>query len=269
MVYPTSGGHGTTAIEFAINGTVKPQAIHTGGNITLNGADIEFKRTGNKHLWFRDPNGLELGLLYCDDAGVMRFRGQKQAQTWKLADKMIHLEAGTVTGSGNGLIRGAVAGGAWTQWRDRAAGILVDCQQTENSAHNIWKATHQGKYHIAAMGVHVPGGTIGNAMIRTHVHDATLDFNAAGDLTASRNGSFNSVTTRSDGRLKINKEEYQDGALEKIGRLKVYSYDKVKSLSDRTVIGHEVGIIAQDLQKKCQKPFPLLRSVIWINRTRS
>ncbi|EII6907211.1 tail fiber domain-containing protein [Escherichia coli] len=244
------GGPGTTAIEFAINGTVKPQAIHTGGNITLNGADIEFKRTGNKHLWFRDPNGLELGLLYCDDAGVMRFRGQKQAQTWKLADKMIHLEAGTVTGSGNGLIRGAVAGGAWTQWRDRAAGILVDCQQTENSAHNIWKATHQGKYHIAAMGVHVPGGTIGNAMIRTHVHDATLDFNAAGDLTASRNGSFNSVTTRSDGRLKINKEEYQDGALEKIGRLKVYSYDKVKSLSDRTVIGHEVGIIAQDLQKE-------------------
>ncbi|HBQ4413801.1 TPA: tail fiber domain-containing protein [Escherichia coli] len=244
------GGPGTTAIEFSINGTVKPQAIHTGGNITLNGADIEFKRTGNKHLWFRDPNGLELGLLYCDDAGVMRFRGQKQAQTWKLADKMIHLESGTVTGSGNGLIRGAVAGGAWTQWRDRAAGILVDCQQSENSAHNVWKATHQGKYHIAAMGVHVPGGTIGNAMIRTHVHDATLDFNAAGDLTASRNGSFNSVTTRSDGRLKINKEEYQDGALEKIGRLKVYSYDKVKSLSDRTVIGHEVGIIAQDLQKE-------------------
>lgn len=245
-----AGGPGTDLVEFAINGTIKPKAIHSGGNITLNGADIEFKRSGNKHLWFRDPNGLELGLLYCDDAGVMRMRGEKQAETWKFGGKMIHLESGTVTGSGNGLIRGAVAGGAWTQWRDRAAGILVDCQQSENSAHNVWKATHQGKYHIAAMGVHVPGGTIGNAMIRTHVHDATLDFNAAGDLTASRNGSFNAVTTRSDGRLKINKEEYQDGALEKIGRLKVYSYDKVKSLSDRTVIGHEVGIIAQDLQKE-------------------
>ncbi|EPE8131271.1 tail fiber domain-containing protein [Escherichia coli] len=244
-----AGGPGTDLVEFAINGTVKPKAIHSGGNITLNGADIEFKRSGNKHLWFRDPNGLELGLLYCDDAGVMRIRGEKQNEVWKFSAKQIHLETGTV-GNGAGLIRGAVGGGAWTQWRDRGTGLQVDCQQSENSAHNVWRATHQGKYHIAAMGVHVPGGTIGNAMIRTHVHDATLDFNAAGDLTASRNGSFNSVTTRSDGRLKINKEEYKDGALEKIGRLKVYSYDKVKSLSDRTVIGHEVGIIAQDLQKE-------------------
>ncbi|HCJ9901073.1 TPA: tail fiber domain-containing protein [Escherichia coli] len=243
------GGPGTSAIEFAINGTVKPQAIHTGGNITLNGADIEFKRTGNKHLWFRDPNGLELGLLYCDDAGVMRMRGEKQAEVWKFAGKMIHLETGTVSGGGNGLLRGAVAGGSWSSWRDRASGLQVDCQQSTDSAHNVWKATHQGKYHIAAMGVHVPSGTIGNAMVRMHVHDATFDFNAAGDLSASRNGSFNDVYIRSDSRLKINKEELQDGALEKVNSLKVYTYDKVKSLKDRSVIKREVGIIAQDLEE--------------------
>ncbi|ENM7568832.1 tail fiber domain-containing protein [Shigella flexneri] len=243
------GGPGTTAIEFAINGTVKPQAIHTGGNITLNGADIEFKRTGNKHLWFRDPNGLELGLMYCDDAGVIRFRGQKQAQTWKFADKMIQLESGTVTGGGNGLIRGEVAGGSWASWRDRAAGLMVGCPQSTNSAHNVWKATHWGKYHIAAMGVHVPDGTIGNALVRLHVHDTNFDFNAAGDFTAGRNGSFNDVYIRSDSRLKINKEELQDGALEKVNSLKVYTYDKVKSLKDRSVIKREVGIIAQDLEK--------------------
>ncbi|EPN5361990.1 tail fiber domain-containing protein [Escherichia coli] len=244
-----AGGPGTELIEFAINGTVKPKAIHTGGNITLNGADIEFKRTGNKHLWFRDPNGLELGLLYCDDAGVMRMRGEKQAETWKFGGKMIHLEAGTVTGSGNGLLRGSVAGGSWASWRDRAAGILVDCQQSTDSAHNIWKATHQGKYHIAAMGVHVPSGTIGNAIARLSIHDTNFDFNAAGDFTAGRNGSFNDVYIRSDSRLKINKEELQDGALEKVNSLKVYTYDKVKSLSDDTVIKREVGIIAQDLEK--------------------
>ncbi|HFR1866501.1 TPA: tail fiber domain-containing protein [Shigella sonnei] len=243
------GGPGTSTIEFAINGTVKPQAIHTGGNITLNGADIEFKRTGNKHLWFRDPNGLELGLLYCDDAGVMRMRGEKQAEVWKFAGKMIHLETGTVSGGGNGLLRGAVAGGSWSSWRDRASGLQVDCQQSTDSAHNVWKATHQGKYHIAAMGVHVPSGTIGNAMVRMHVHDATFDFNAAGDLSASRNGSFNDVYIRSDSRLKINKEELQDGALEKVNSLKVYTYDKVKSLKDRSVIKREVGIIAQDLEE--------------------
>ncbi|EFB5913697.1 tail fiber domain-containing protein [Escherichia coli] len=243
------GGPGTSAIEFAINGTVKPQAIHTGGNILLNGADIEFRRTGNKHIWFRDPNGLELGLIYSDDAGVIRFRGQKQGQTWKLADKMIHLESGSVGGSDKGLIRGNVSGGGWSSWRDRASGLQVDCPQSTNSAHNIWKATHWGKYHIAAMGVHVPDGTIGNALVRLHVHDTNFDFNASGDFTAGRNGSFNDVYIRSDSRLKINKEELQDGALEKVNSLKVYTYDKVKSLSDDTVIKREVGIIAQDLEK--------------------
>ncbi|EIP9232938.1 tail fiber domain-containing protein [Escherichia coli] len=245
-----AGGPDTSAIEFAINGTVKPQAIHTGGNITINGADIEFKRTGNKHIWFRDPNGLELGLMYSDDAGVIRFRGQKQAQTWKLADKMIHLEAGSVGGSDKGLIRGNVSGGSWASWRDRASGIQVDCPQSTDSAHNVWKATHWGKYHIAAMGVHVPSGTITNALARLHVHDTTFDFNASGDFTAGRNGSFNDVYIRSDARLKINKEEYKENATDKVNRLTVYTYDKVKSLTDRTVIAHEVGIIAQDLEKE-------------------
>ncbi|WP_097342338.1 tail fiber domain-containing protein [Escherichia coli] len=243
------GGPGTSAIEFAINGTVKPQAIHTGGNILLNGADIEFRRTGNKHLWFRDPDGLELGLMYCDDAGVIRFRGQKQAQAWAFADKTIKLESGTVSGSGNGLIRGEVAGGSWASWRERAAGLMVGCPQSTNSAHNIWKATHWGQYHIAAMGVHVPSGTITNALARLNVHDANFDFNAAGDFSASRNGSFNDVYIRSDRRLKVNLEELKDDALEKVNSLKVYSYDKVKSLKDRSVIKREVGIIAQDLEE--------------------
>ncbi len=235
---------GTGPILFSMAGS-----LNVASNITTNGADITFKRAGNKHIWFRDPDGLELGLMYCDDAGVIRFRGQKQAQAWKFADKMIQLESGTVTGSGNGLIRGEVAGGSWASWRDRAAGLLVGCPQSTNSAHNVWKATHWGKYHIAAMGVHVPSGTITNALARLNVHDANFDFNAAGDFSASRNGSFNDVYIRSDSRLKINKEELQDGALEKVNSLKVYSYDKVKSLKDRSVIKREVGIIAQDLEE--------------------
>lgn len=238
----TQGGTGNVLFSMA-------GSLNVTSNITTTGADISFKRAGNKHIWFRDPNGLELGLMYCDDAGVIRFRGQKQAQTWKLADKMIHLESGSVGGSDKGLIRGNVSGGSWSSWRDRASGLQVDCPQSTDSAHNIWKATHWGKYHIAAMGVHVPSGTIGNALVRLHVNDTNFDFNAAGDFTAGRNGSFNDVYIRSDSRLKINKEELQDGALEKVNSLKVYTYDKVKSLSDDTVIKREVGIIAQDLEK--------------------
>ncbi len=244
-----AGGPGTNDIIFNVNGKFQSRGFETSGNIKITGPDLEFRRTGNKHIWFRDPNGLELGLMYCDDAGAIRFRGQKQAQVWKFADKMIQLESGTVSGSGNGLIRGEVAGGSWASWRDRAAGLMVGCPQSTNSAHNVWKATHWGKYHIAAMGVHVPDGTIGNAMVQLHVHDTNFIFNAAGDFTAGRNGSFNDVYIRSDSRLKINKEELQDGALEKVNSLKVYTYDKVKSLSDDTVIKREVGIIAQDLEE--------------------
>ncbi|EGM7497907.1 tail fiber domain-containing protein [Escherichia coli] len=235
---------GTGPILFSMAGS-----LNVASNITTTGADITFKRAGNKHIWFRDPNGLELGLMYCDDAGAIRFRGQKQAQAWKFADKMIQLESGTVSGGGNGLIRGEVAGGSWASWRDRAAGLMVGCPQSTDSAHNIWKATHWGKYHIAAMGVHVPSGTIGNASVQLHVHDTNFIFNASGDFTAGRNGSFNDVYIRSDRRLKVNLEELKDDALEKVNSLKVYSYDKVKSLKDRSVIKREVGIIAQDLEE--------------------
>ncbi|ELF2477362.1 tail fiber domain-containing protein, partial [Escherichia coli] len=234
---------GTGPILFSMAGS-----LNVASNITTTGADISFKRAGNKHIWFRDPNGLELGLLYCDDAGVMRIRGEKSTEVWKFSAKQIHLETGTA-GNGVGLIRGAVGGGAWTQWRERGTGLQVDCQQSENSAHNIWRATHQGKYHLAAMGVHASGGSVANTVVRLHVHDANFDFAASGDMTAGRNGSFNDVYIRSDRRLKVNLEELEDGALEKVGRLKVYTYDKVKSLKDRSVIKREVGIIAQDLEE--------------------
>lgn len=243
-----AGGPGTNEIIFNVNGKVQSQGFETSGNIKITGPDIEFRRSGNKHIWFRDPNGLELGLIYCDDAGVMRIRGEKQNEVWKLSAKQIHLETGTV-GNGAGLLRGAVGGGAWTQWRDRGTGLQVDCQQSENSAHNIWRATHQGKYHLAAMGVHASGGSVANTVVRLHVHDSNFDFAASGDFTAGRNGSFNDVYIRSDRRLKVNLEELKDDALEKVNSLKVYTYDKVKSLKDRSVIKREVGIIAQDLEE--------------------
>lgn len=154
-----------------------------------------------------------------------------------------------VSGEAVGLIRGEVAGGSWASWRTRAAGILVDCPQSTDSAHTIWKATHWGKYHIAALGVHVAGGDINNATVRMDLNNAVFSYAATGDFQAGRNGNFNDVYIRSDRRLKINKEEFTDSALDKVNSLKVYTYDKVKSLKDREVVGHEIGIIAQDLQE--------------------
>lgn len=79
---------------------------------------------------------------------------------------------------------------------------------------------------------------------------AVFEFHHEGTFYCPGNGNFNDVYIRSDDRLKINKEELENGALEKVCRLKVYTYDKVKSIKDRSVIKREAGIIAQDLEKE-------------------
>ncbi|MHP12704.1 tail fiber domain-containing protein [Escherichia coli] len=98
------------------------------------------------------------------------------------------------------------------------------------------------------------GMLINEGSWRVHVKGSGIESNTTfyknGDFQAGRNGNFNDVYIRSDARLKINKEEYKENATDKVNRLTVYTYDKVKSLTDRTVIAHEVGIIAQDLEKE-------------------
>ncbi|HFE8215727.1 TPA: tail fiber domain-containing protein [Escherichia coli] len=98
------------------------------------------------------------------------------------------------------------------------------------------------------------GMLINEGSWRVHVKGSGVEsstvFYKNGDFQAGRNGNFNDVYIRSDARLKINKEEYKENATDKVNRLTVYTYDKVKSLTDRTVIAHEVGIIAQDLEKE-------------------
>ncbi|HHL4821471.1 TPA: tail fiber domain-containing protein [Escherichia coli] len=243
-------------VQFRVAGS-----LETGGRAQINGDllvtnvlrtnnQIQIYRDGNKELWFKDANGTNRGVIWGDSTGQMRIRNYNSGEFDHVFQTgMIRLERGYANGSDRGLIRGEVQGGAWSEWKTRAAGLLVDCPNAQTSAYNVWKATKWGLDHIAAMGVHVPNGTITNALARLHVHTTNFDFNASGDFTAGRNGSFNDVYIRSDARLKINKEELQDGALEKVNSLKVYTYDKVKSLSDDTVIKREVGIIAQDLEK--------------------
>lgn len=244
-------------VQFRVAGS-----LETGGRAQINGDlvvtnvlrtnnQIQMYRDGNKELWFKDANGTNRGVIWGDSTGQMRIRNYNSGEFDHVFQTgMIRLERGYANGSDRGLIRGEVQGGAWSEWKTRAAGLLVDCPNAQTSAYNVWKATKWGLDHIAAMGVHVPSGVITNAMARLHIHTTNFDFNASGDFQAGRNGNFNDVYIRSDARLKINKEEYKENATDKINRLTVYTYDKVKSLTDRTVIAHEVGIIAQDLEKE-------------------
>ncbi|ECE0403412.1 tail fiber domain-containing protein [Salmonella enterica subsp. enterica] len=232
------------------NGNIEFQ---TAGSITAangvfvhGGHGLEITSATNRHVWFKGADGSEKAVLYAEDDGGVKLRTSNQQYSTRFGDGMIHTTGQMTTGSDRGLIRGAITGGAWVHWRDRPAGLLVDCQNSQNDAYNIWKATHWGQYHIAAMGVHAGGG---NAHVTLHVGGSDYSFAYNGDFTAGAAVYCNDVYIRSDARLKINVEDYEDGAIEKINTLKVKTYDKVRSLSDREVIGREVGIIAQDLQK--------------------
>lgn len=240
-------------IEFQINGTLTAGTMWANGdmNIAANAYirgthGLEIRSDENRHIWFRDHAGNEKAVFYAENDGGVKLRTTNQQYSTRFGDGMIHITGQLTSGSDRGLIRGTVGGGAWDAWRDRAAGILVDCPDSQNQAYSIWKATHWGAYHIAAMGVHAGGGS---ASVGMHVGGAAFWWDAAGDFNASRNLNCNDVYIRSDARLKINVEDYEENATDKVNKLTVKTYDKVKSLKEREVVGHEIGIIAQDLKE--------------------
>ncbi|EGL8902528.1 tail fiber domain-containing protein [Salmonella enterica] len=212
------------------------------------GTGLTLTSDGNRHVWFRDNAGNEKAVIYSENSGNIVIRTNAGGTfAHQFTDGMIWLSQNMIPYRGDlGLVRGHIAGGAWDAWRDRPAGVLVDCPDSRNQAYSIWKATHWGIDHLAAMGVHAGGG---NPSVAMHVGGAIYSWAHNGDFTAGAAVYCNDVYIRSDARLKINVENYEENAVDKVNKLKVKTYDKVKSLSDREVIGHEIGIIAQDLQE--------------------
>ncbi|EJV1632561.1 tail fiber domain-containing protein [Salmonella enterica] len=215
--------------------------VYGGTGLTLNS-------DGNRHVWFRDNAGNEKAVIYSENSGNIVIRTNAGGTfAHQFTDGMIWLSQNMIPYRGDlGLVRGHIAGGAWDAWRDRPAGVLVDCQDSRYQAYSIWKATHWGIDHLAAMGVHAGGG---NPSVAMHVGGAIYSWAHNGDFTAGAAVYCNDVYIRSDARLKINVENYEENATDKVNKLTVKTYDKVKSLSDREIIGHEIGIIAQDLQE--------------------
>ncbi|MCV5075139.1 tail fiber domain-containing protein [Escherichia coli] len=153
--------------------------------------------------------------------------------------------------------------GDWgNQWRVEAP-IFVDHGYVgQDCYYPIVKArsliTNQGYTTAVDFGMRRIPNNWGQAIIRVGSAEnspdnghpqAVFEFHHDGFFYTPGNGSFNDVHIRSDERLKINKEELEEGVLDKLNSLTVYSYDKVKSLSDDTVVGRELGVIAQDVEK--------------------
>ncbi|MGT3655022.1 pyocin knob domain-containing S74 family peptidase [Escherichia coli] len=149
------------------------------------------------------------------------------------------------------------------QWRVEAPLFVDHGYVSQDCYYPILKArsviTNQGYSTAVDFGMRRIPSRWGQAIIRVGSTEASPDaghpnavfeFHYDGTFYSPGNGNFNDVYIRSDSRLKINKEELEYGAVEKVCRLKVYIYDKVKSIKDRSVIKREVGIIAQDLEKE-------------------
>lgn len=226
------------SLTFDVAGTF---TVHGSSGITIKNS------AGARHIWFKDDSESEKAVIWATDEGILHIRNNYGGSfSHHFQGAMILAGERVPYNSEYALIRGNISGGAWVDWRDRPAGLLVDCQDSRNQAYNIWKATHWGEQHIAAMGVHAGGG---NPHVVLHVGGSDYAFGFNGDFTAGAAVYCNDVYIRSDRRLKINVEDYEENAVDKVNKLKVKTYDKVKSLSDREVIGYEIGIIAQDLQE--------------------
>lgn len=146
------------------------------------------------------------------------------------------------TGTSNALIAGAVDGvDFWDGWRDQAAGVLVELPR-QGMISTIWKATHWGTNHVAAMQVYYPNSGIWYTSIVTG--NARCIFGSDGVNSAS-----NWLST-SDQRLKSNVKPIT-GALDKIKQITGYTYDKRSDLepNEHTFTTHEAGLIAQEVQK--------------------
>ncbi|QZI85053.1 hypothetical protein PM136_00121 [Escherichia phage vB_EcoM-PM136] len=175
---------------------------------------------------------------------------------------MVNVNRDRVHINGSGWI--ARQPGDWgNQWRVEAPIFVDHGYVSQDCYYPILKGrsviTNQGFVTAVDLGILRVPNNWGKAIIRVGSAEASpaaghpnavFEFHYDGTFYSPGNGSFSDVYIRSDGRLKINKKELENGALEKVCRLKVYIYDKVKSIKDRSVIKREVGIIAQDLEKE-------------------
>lgn len=217
--------------------------------------------TGN---WYIGKGGADNSLAfysYATQAAVhITNNGEISLNPQNIA--MVNVNRDRVHINGSGWI--ARQPGDWgNQWRVEAPLFVDHGYVSQDCYYPILKArsviTNQGYSTAVDFGMRRIPSQWGQAIIRVGSTEASPDaghpqavfeFHHDGFFYTPGNGSFSDVYIRSDSRLKINKEELEYGAVEKVCRLKVYIYDKVKSIKDRSVIKREVGIIAQDLEKE-------------------
>lgn len=159
---------------------------------------------------------------------------------------------GEANGDGGSLISGAVGGGGWDQWQARPAGMLVSCRSSETAAHSIWKATHWGKWHIAAMDVHAPNGRaivrlVTNTGLVTTWEENRINHSGAiiagGDISSNGWMYASEFYLNSDVRYKDNIIELES-VKDKLHFVPVHRYSMKDGSNDNAI-----GVIAQEVEE--------------------
>lgn len=193
----------------SINTTAVPQGTYKWddlNNSAANGAKSYLRRwrsQGNAIIWHETCTQSEVIIstgatdsspVWGYNTGGIWSNGAVSAKNAGLngtggANSVVILADGqTITGEPNALIRGAIEGGAWTTWKQRASGLQVNIVR-DDSAYNVWKATLWGKNHVAAMEV-IHNADINNAQARLQVHNTNFDFSASSGFATSARGYF-------------------------------------------------------------------------------
>lgn len=161
-------------------------------------------------------------------------------QSYAPEDARFAYVEGQRRGGANCFVGGKVEMGAFSAWRARAAGMLVELPGTD-AAVNIFKAVQWGGDWTVGM------DTIrwGNGGSETHlyVRGAQYTFNDAGYASCVQ------WINTSDIRLKTNLKEIKS-ARDKVRLLKGYTYFKRNNLEEdeHSFYSEEAGVIAQDVQ---------------------
>ncbi|ASU03110.1 tail fibers protein [Bacteriophage T5-like cott162] len=146
---------------------------------------------------------------------------------------------GVRAGAGSALITGQVQAGGHGEWRDRAAGLLVEIPSRDGGV-NIWKSVRWGDTFASGADVVIYGD--GNPYQRLLVGNTSYGFNSAGQATAV------AWQSTSDIRLKAQLKEIVS-AKDKVKVLQGYTYFKRNSLeeNEHSFYTEEAGLIAQDV----------------------
>jgi hypothetical protein len=133
-------------------------------------------------------------------------------------------------------ITGGTVGGDLTARNLTANGHTIQLSSNDTNLH-YWMRNAAGSER--ALMWHDGGANTLNLRVQ---EGSQVTITQAGQLHAS------DVYIRSDMRLKSDLVQVEN-ALDKVSKLTAYSYNKHKSITDTDIVGREVGLIAQDLQK--------------------